>query len=622
MRASPFVAAVICAFILAAPGVIPAQTGDGMFKNVESEEEYQDLLGILDAALKNPINLTEADPETMASLPYISPWLAERIVELRRAGMLGSLDDLTEIDGVTSEIVDLLAPFVVVERPKKAIRVKGTSRLRFISSPPTSSIEANKTYFTLRVSYSDFGLGFTAEKDKYETQVNDFQSVYVEKSWPAVYLAAGNYFLNSGYGLVFSGPYGYSPSTIGPFRFSRRVFGVKAYTSTAENFALGGAAVAFRTGGFEICAALSRTHLDARVDEHGVVQSIRTTGLHVSASEKQGKDRLREDLAGLALRYDGDRWRAGASISLARFDRDFEPEAFPWLEGNTNHLAGADLSYVGDGFGLFGEAGLSRAGGLALLGGVAFERRSMDLLALGRKYPRTFFSLHSRPFSAYSRATSGEEGLFLRLTLKPAARTVIAISNDIHRKDLGLGTGMTPSGSETLFEIGTGFGRFRVEVSEKITDSEDPPDHADDVTAEQARYRTRADLEYKPRSSLWLRLRLEYMRSRKEAGPETDKYSSDLMRLDIRLLPASRITVKAGFHVFRIEDFSARLYQYESGLPYYPSLEMLKSDGWRWYLIGVFNFGRVGSATLKYGVTMYESDDDREDLRFDYGVRF
>jgi hypothetical protein len=593
-----------------------------MFKNVESETEYQDLLSILDAALKKPINLTEADPETMAALPWISPWLAARVVDLREAGSLGSLEDLTRIEGVSPDLVELISPFVVVRPVEKAIRYKGTSRLRFISSPPRSSLEASKTYFTLRANYSDFGFGFTVEKDKHESQVNDFQSVYADKVWPAVYLAAGNYHLNSGYGLVFSGPYGHSPSTIGPFRFSRRVFGVKPYTSTVENFALSGAAAAVRRGGAEICFALSSTHMDARVDEDGAVTSIQTTGVHVSPSETEGKDELREDLLGVAVRYDRNRWRAGASLSLSKFNRDFEEGAFPWLDGNTNHILAADLTYAGGDFGVFGEAGFSGAGGSALLGGVAFERPNIDLLALGRKYSRDYFSLHSRPFSAYSRATAGEEGVFFRLTLKPASRAVIVISNDVHRKDLGTGDAMRPSGYETLLEVGVGFGDFRVEVSEKVTDSEDPPEGIDDLTTGRARYRTRVDLEYRPLRVLWLRLRLEDLRSREETAERTYKYSSDLMRLDTRLLAASWFTAKAGFHVFRVEDYSARLYQYESGLPYYPSLEMLKSDGARWYLIGVFNFGRAGSATLKYGTTLYDDAENREDIRFDYGVRF
>jgi hypothetical protein len=592
-----------------------------MFKNVESEEEYQDLLSILDAALKKPINLTDADPETMAALPWLSPWLAGRIVDLREAGGLKSLDDLTRIEGVTSDIVDLLEPFVVVRPVEKTISLKGTARLRFISSPPRSSVEASKTYLTVRGNYSDFGLGFTAEKDKYETQVNDFQSIYADKQWSSVYLVAGNYFVNSGYGLVFSGPYGHSPSTIGPWRFSRRVFGLKPYTSTVENFAFGGAALALRGGNFECCVALSSRHLDAVLDEDGLVEYIRTSGLHVTSTETEAKDTLREDLAGLALRYGSGRMRAGLSLSLTRFNRDFAAGAFPWLEGNTNHVGSVDFTYLGDGFGVFGEAGFSQAGGTAFLGGLAFERPNIDLLALGRKYARSYLSLHSRPFSAYARETAGEEGLFLRLTLKPAPTAVIAISNDIHRKDLGSGKGMNPTGSETLFEAGIGFGDFRVEVSEKIAAREYPPGGVDDLTTDKERYRTRLDLEYRPHRILWLRLRIEDLRSREEAGPDIDKYSSGLMRLDIRLRAARRFTLKGGFHVFRVEDYSARLYQYEPGLPYYPSLEMLKSDGSRYYLIGVLKLGRAGSATLKFGATAYDTGERREDLRFDYGVR-
>jgi len=613
---------LVCILLLGDWGLCAAQTGDEMFKNVETEGDYQDLLSILDAALKKPVNLTEADAETMAALPWVSPWLAARIVELREAGGLNSLDDLTRIEGVSADIVELLAPFVIVKPVEKAVRPRGTARLRFISSPPRSAIEANKTYFTIRGAYSGFGLGLTVDKDKYETQVNDFQSIYADKSWSSVYLVAGNYYINSGYGLVFSGPYGYSPSTVGPWRFSRRLFGLRPYTSTVENFALGGAAISLMARGVEVCFALSSTRLDATVDEYGFVEYIRTSGIHVTSTETKGKDNLREDLAGIALRYGRGRLRAGMSLSLTRFDREFAAGVFPWIDGNTNHVASVDLTYLGDGFGVFGEAGLSRTGGAALLGGLAFERPNIDLLALGRKYSRAYLSLHSRPFSAYARETAGEEGLFLRLTLKPARRAVIAISNDIHRKDLGNGRGLSPTGSETLFELGVGFGDFRVEVSEKIADSEYPPGGIDDVTTEKARYRTRLDLEYKPHRILWLRLRIEDLRSREEAGADTDKYSSDLMRLDTRLTTTRWFALKGGFYVFKVDDYSARLYQYEPGLPYYPSLEMLKTDGSRWYLIGVLKLGRAGSATLKFGATSYDTGEKREDLRFDYGVRF
>ncbi len=599
-----------------------AQTGDEMFKNVESEQDYYDLLSLLDAALKEPVNLLEADRETIAALPWVSPWLAARIVELREAGRLRTLEDLTEIAGMSSDQVDLLSPFVVIEPLKKAMRLTGTSRLRLISDPAGSSYTSTKAYFTLRTDYAGFGVGFTVEKDRYETQVNDFQSLYAQKTWQCCSILAGNFMVNSGYGLVFSGPYGHSPSTIGPWRFSRRVFGLKPYTSTVENFMLGGAAFAVKSRGFEACVALSSTHLDARVNEEGLVESIQTTGIHVSDSERGGKDALREDLAGLALRLERSRLRGGLTLLVSRFDRDFETGEFPWLDGNANNLISADATYLADEYAVFGEAGFSQTGGTAFIGGVAFERPNVDLLALGRKYARGYLSLHSRPFSAYSRETAGEDGLFLSLALKPAPRTAIVISNDLHRKDEGHGRPLNPRGSETLLELGIGFGSFNVRVSEKITNREEPPQGIDGLTREHSRFRTRLDLEYKPHRILWLRLRLEDLLSREEAGGLTDRCASDLMRLDVRLTAVSWGTLKAGFYAFKIEDYSSRIYQYEPGLPYYPSLEMLKSDGSRCYLMGVISLSRAGSATLKYAVTSYDTGETREDLRFDYGVRF
>jgi hypothetical protein len=610
------------ALVLLAWGPCRAQTGDEMFKYVESESDYYDLLSLLDAALKEPINLNAVDAETMAALPWVSPWLAARIIELRRAGMLRTLDDLTRIEGVTGETVELLSPFVVVKPVEKGVRLKGTARLRVISSPPAWSPEDNKTYLTLRGDYSGLGAGVTFEKDRYENRLNDFQSFYAEASWGGAYFTAGNFLMQTGYGLVFSGPYGYSPSTIGPWRFSRRVFGPGPYTSTVENFALGGAGVALSRGGAELSVALSSTHLDAGVNEDGLVVSIPTTGVHVSESEVRARDALREDLLGVAMRYGRGRLRAGASLMLSKYDRDFDSDVLPWLEGDTGRILAADLTFVGDEFAAFGEGALSRTGGGAVLAGIGFERPGVDMLALGRKYDRDYLSLHSRPFSAYSRATAGEEGLFLRLTLRPERGVSIAVSNDIHRKDLGGGAAMNPSGSETLFDLGVAFGDFRVDVSEKVTGSEEPPERVDDPTTERARYRTRFDLEYRPHRMLWLRFRVEDLRSREESGSQTDKYSSGLMRLDTRFLVNARFTLKAGFYAFRIEDYSARIYQYEPGLPYYPSLEMLKTDGSRWYLIWVLDLDRAGSATLKFGATSYNTGEDRKDLRFDYGLRF
>jgi hypothetical protein len=81
------------------------------------------------------------------------------------------------------------------------------------------------------------------------------------------------------------------------------------------------------------------------------------------------------------------------------------------------------------------------------------------------------------------------------------------------------------------------------------------------------------------------------------------------------------VQIRAGFYVFTIEDYASRIYQYEPGVPYYPVIEMLKSDGSRWYLVLSFDMKRFGRLTSKYGRTLYSGGEDRSGFLFYYSLR-
>jgi hypothetical protein len=94
------------------------------------------------------------------------------------------------------------------------------------------------------------------------------------------------------------------------------------------------------------------------------------------------------------------------------------------------------------------------------------------------------------------------------------------------------------------------------------------------------------------------------------------------VRFDVsadRLGPAA---IDAGFHVFRVEDYAARIYQYEAGLPYYPSLALLKSDGSRWYGVLALDLRAWGKIAAKYGVTVYDDGQEDSSLMASYTARF
>jgi len=621
----------------------PAIAGDPyeeMLGDVEQERDYLLLINNLDTILKQPINLLEADREELGRLPWVSPWLADEIVSLRRRGELKRLEDLKRIDSVDDALLELLRPFVEVRPIVKldAPRLEGMLRARVVSQPASGSYKNLKTYLRAQLGYAGWEGGFILEKDRYESLLNDFQSFYLEKAFEVKDLGrgrviAGDFLLATGHGLVFSNPYGYSPSTVDPWRFSQGDFAIKPYTSVEENFGLSGAGLGLSRGNLDLCIAASRASYDASLDEDGRVKSLGTSGLHISEYERDSKQALEEDLLGLAFRFSnagaaaaGSRggvtaWRAGIDASYSRLNREFSAERLSWLSKDGNLKGSLDLSLEVRETIAFAQGAVADGGGKALMAGLAFDRKKTEFLMVGRTYDDTYLSLHSRPFAFYSGIATGERGILARISFEPVSRLAVSIGSDLHEKRMpeeGLGR---PSGSESFLDISYKVGKATISLGEKLLVSQEPPDGEGRPTEERRRLRSRLDARYKARSWLSLRLRYENLRASEDEGEGAQRSSSDLLRLDADFRKLRPAEIRAGFYVFTIGEWASRIYQYEPGVPYYPVIEMLKSDGSRWYLVLSFDMERFGRLSAKYGRTEYAGGEDRSGFLFYYSWR-
>jgi hypothetical protein len=589
-----------------------------IFKDVEDEEAYMSLLNQLDTVVRAPVNLLEAKREDLARLPWVSPWLAREIIDLRRSGGLTSLDDLLEIQGVDHRLVDLLRPFVVVVPPAKRVKpVEAHLRSRVIASPVASAYRDVKTYLRMGATYSVYDAGILAEKDRGETQFNDLQTAFAGIRIPQGRLIAGDFIMVSGHGLVFSNPYGYSPSTVEPWRFSQGDFGIKPYTSVDENFAMRGLAFEYEGEHTGLCLALSQAGFDARLDEDDKVTSLGTTGLHIDG---HGEDALREDLGALAFRFGGNRAGVGLDVSLSRHSREFGISRLDWMGGDWRAMGSCDLALVGDATAVFVQGALS-GGGRAVIAGFGYDRRSLELLVLGRYYGERFISLHARPFAFYSGYATGERGVLTRLAFRPFGKALVSMGNDLHKRrpeEEGLSS---PSGSESFLDLEVPLGDLILSVGEKLLLTEEPPARPDDPTEARSRLRSRLDVRIHAARWLEIRVRYENLRYTEDRAGDHEIATSDLLRLDLALDIRKRGALKVGFHTFTIGAYGARIYQYEPGVPYYPAIEMLKSDGSRWY--SVLSFGMVpwGKLAAKYAVTTYETDEDRSQFMAYYSLR-
>jgi hypothetical protein len=407
---------------------------------------------------------------------------------------------------------------------------------------------------------------------------------------------------------------------VSPWRFSRGDFGLKPYRSVDENFALRGLGLEAEVGGLRVCGALSRTRLDASLDDADRVKSLPSSGYHSSPSGRAGKDALTEDLLGLTARYSKSGFSMACCLAYSEFDRAFSPD-FRGLRSAGNTLSGIDLVVEGEGRMVFLEAATSGHADVAAIGGLAIEGKRMEVMVLGRMYDREFVAVHARPFAFYSGLGTGERGLMTLLEVRPAAGTSISMGNDLHQKRPPRSGVARPAGTETFLDLEHRRGRLTTTLAGKLLTSEEPPRAEGDPTERRSRMRSRMDLRYEVPGGLWGRLRYEGLAFRREEGKEVESSWSDLFRLDLgyRFGRAARFTT--GAYVFSVPDYGARLYQYEAGLPYYPSLEMLKTDGARWYIVLSARSGRWGQLAGKLAETVYRDAGDRFEYLLYYTVR-
>jgi hypothetical protein len=617
---------IVPALALSAPAPSPGSDSyEALLGDVETEAAYDQVLELLDAALKQPVNLLAAGRDEIAGLPGVSPGLADEIVALRAKGELKTLADIRKLPGVNDRLLEMLAPFVVV-RPleKHPLPVRSLLRLRAIGSPPTSRSTGIKTNCVYQLEARSLSAGIVVDKGKGEARLNDFQAFYLEKAWGPAKVTVGNFLVASGHGLVFSGAFGQSPSTADPWRAGRGAFGIKTSTASRENSLMRGAGLALKARAWDLCVVGSRTDFDVRLDESGRVTSLNETGSHVALSEIEGRDALREDLLGVVCRARRAGFAATASLAGTRVSRDFAPDVIDWPRDRARLLGSLDLSLEQGDAVVFAEGALGGKAGAALAG-IAVRRPQAEVLVLGRSYAPEYVSLHSAPFAFYSGLGKGERGLVTLVKFKPAAAGELAITNDLHQ-ELRADGAFRASGSETFVDLTLDSGPFAFALGEKLTTSQEPPSESAATSApagtrETTRLRSRVDIGYTPVRGVGLRARYEVLTATEAEAGVADRSASDVLRLDLSLEALKPLRVDAGFYVFSVGDWASRVYQYEAGVPYYPTLELLKSDGSRWYAAVSWEGKSFGKLAAKFGRTLYQDGEEHSEVLASYILR-
>ncbi len=385
----------------------------------EDARAYQALLKDLEGLR---LDLNRAAAGDLQALPWLSAQTARQIETYRnRAGPFRRIDDLLRVPGISPETLDAVRPYLSISARH---RISGRTRWR-LTRPPEHPERWNQLRIAQRTEVGIANLiagALLTERDPGETGLVDFWSGYIAVSQVpgTTRLLLGDFRPGFGQGLIFSRQTRASTGLAWARpRRTRRI----GYRSSTENGALRGLFAEGRIRRLTWTLLLSGTAWDAAVDETGHAR-VREGGQHVTQTQRDRKDALKEQLTALRLNCN----LPFGEIATTALQAAFTP---PLAQTNPNHrLLGIDWNLRLHRLTFFGEV----AGGQdqAWVAGSTVQFKGLRLLTLARRYGPRFQTLRGAATSAYGTPPQNEWGLFVGAVWKPRRKTRIEAGLDRH----------------------------------------------------------------------------------------------------------------------------------------------------------------------------------------------
>ena len=392
------------------------------------------------------LNLNRCSVNELRELGYLTLEEVNAIIGYRDS--FGPLIDLLELQQcrVSLSHVRKLRDDCMVYGTLQPIHKKQGKHLVYFTT--SSQLEKSKAYLRDTSAYigspwqiglryrghlnSNIQLGFNTEKDAGERWLTgrgpDFAQGFISiKNVGRVnQVIVGNYLINIGQGLCFGSGFGAgkSPQVL---HIRNTAALARPNTSMNENIGLRGAVAQLDNG---LTFFTSSQSLDVSITD-SVVTSIRTSGLHRTISELEGKNTLKEHLYGMIYERRVRTINLGYHVNHTRFSFPINTK-YIWQQFQTN--TGFFYNFKALGGQWFGETSVQFSGETATLHRVHFSPdRSLQIALLYRHYSARYYSRHSRAFSTSSTLTN-EHGFYMGLIYEPTSRWRISFYIDESKK--------------------------------------------------------------------------------------------------------------------------------------------------------------------------------------------
>lgn len=582
---------------------------------------------------RQKINLNQADATQLENIPGLSAFLIQQLLLHRHLfGELLHMYELQAIPGWSPEIIRYVMPFAMVEESwrarmgrekpwrdgEKSLLLRAGTRIRQGEQRMNQHFTSMLRYryaFRDRLQY-----GIVADKDIGEPFFGpvqkagfDFYSLHFFLRKPGLLsaIAIGDYSINMGQGLI---------------QWQRMAFGKSAdiatvkrqsavlspYQSAGEFRFFRGIALQLTKRRWELTAFVSQRRLSASVQEDSSgnlvsFSSFRTSGIHQSASEQRGKNRIGQGSAGMVVRYDMARFRVSLNAIGHRFSAPLEPanrpDKFFAIRGRSWWNSSMDWAYTWRNIHWYGEFALDARARPAVSSGILSSLSSqLDMAIIYRNLSVPYQSLYGDAFTSNTQP-GNERGLYVSLDWRPSPKWRVQAFGDHYLFPWIRYTSDAPHRA----------GDYQVLVTHRISRSMDysfryrsawSQSHFPIGLTGGSVLQTNG-LRFQQRIGMnggWeLRQRLEWKQSR---VPASLPLPGMLYYLECIYQPQlSGISLSGRIQFYNTSDYATRLYTHERDLLYYTSLPAFYGKGMRYYLLIRYKLGKQATVWLKWAQT-------------------
>lgn len=613
------------AFLVQA-GPVVSQTVEDLLEQQSDAADASELAELIVELREHPVDLNRADRDDLDRIPFLSGSLITGILNYRKGKAFTRLEELLSVDGMTGDLFEAIEDFVTVKpirtRPTMfSVRSRVSDRLEKPAGfqDGTYAGSRSKIYNRAKFVYGKLSGGLLLEKDSGEKALDDlrlwnFTLALNQK----ITVVAGSFFVQSGQGLVFWGPYGFSKGASTLHALRRRAGALKPYLTVDENLGLQGGAVSAKYRKWQFLGFVSHKERDVSLNDDGNVSGFSATGLHRTESERSRKDFVAEESAGGAVRYRmGETISIGSNWVLSRLEKPIEPtdpeRQFYAFAGRSNWNASIDFNLHAKRLSVFGEYAISRRLGKGALLGVIFDRKRISLALVLRSYDPRFQTFRGLGFGERNGQTQNERGYYCGLQYGISRKTTVQGYYDIYRFPWRTYQIHLPAqGHEAFLQLkhrlaqGTHLVlRFKQERREVTSTVGDLSGRTSRLLEEKVTRRWRIEIDYRVSQTLRTTSRVDGCSM--HLGGTRDRGVSLSQRLTLRLW--KRMRIASGFAVFGSDSFGSALYQYEYDVTGVMSNKALFGRGQRWYVVFKYYLTSGKILELKYAETYREDVD-------------